>query len=139
MAKRKKILVYTSPKKAKPRVPDALKAELTEKANELIETTFKAYRLELDKSAKEHGWNYVVEMYTKWWRNYFYFCSKYHCPSPRAISEYFEDPFTRMEYIGGREFNLSYKRHTGQWWEVYQELTLEECLETIENQQIFWP
>jgi hypothetical protein len=53
MAKRKKMWwMYTPPKKSKPKVPEALKTELAEKAKELIETTFKAYGLELDKSAE---------------------------------------------------------------------------------------
>ncbi len=139
MAKQKKRWAYTPPKKSKSKVPETLKAELAEKAKKLIEVTFKPYRLKLDENAKEHGWNYVVEMYTKWWRNYFYFCSKYHCPSPHALSEYFDECFTRMEYVGGRQFNLAYKRHTEQWWEVFQELTVEECFEMIEGNQIFWP
>ena len=44
-----------------------------------------------------------------------------------------------MEYVGGRRFNLAYMRHTEKWWEVYQGLTLEESLETIEKEELFWP
>lgn len=139
MAKQKKVWLPSPKKKSKPKVPEALKAELTEKANKLVETKFKPWKLEFDKSAKEHGFNYVVDIYTTWWRNYFYFCSKYRCPSPNAISEYFEARFTRLEYVGDWWFNLAYMRHTGQWWEVYRGLTLEESLDTIEKEQLFWP
>ena len=139
MAKRKKRWVYAPPKMPKPKVPDSIKVELTQKANEIIQTQFKPWRSELDKGTKEKRFNYIVDLYTTWWRNYFYFCSKYHCPGPRAISEYFESRFTRMEYVGEQQFNLSYMRHTGQWWKVYEGMTLEECLETIKNEQIFWP
>jgi hypothetical protein len=123
----------------KPKIHEALKAELTERANELIETKLKPWRLDFDKTFKEKGFNYVVDMYTTWWRSYLYFCSKYRCPGANAISEFFEARFTRMEYVGGRRFNLAYMRHTGRWCEVYDGLTVEECLETIEKEQIFWP
>jgi len=139
MAKQRKIWMKAPAKRVKPTVPDALKAEITEKATTLIETKLKPWKLELDKPTKEHGYNYVVDLYTTWWRNYFYFCAKYHCPRPSAISEYFEVRFTRLEYAGNRWFNLSYLRHNDQWCEVYSELPLEECFETIEKEQIFWP
>jgi hypothetical protein len=141
MARRKKVWTYSPPKKRKPtyKIPETLKDELEQKAEQIIEDKFKPYRLKLDEGAKEKGFNYVVEIYTKWWRNYFYFCCKFHCLSPRAIREYFEDPFTRMEYVGGDRFNLSYMRHTEQWWPVYSDLTLEEALKIIEEEIIFWP
>ena len=139
MAKRRKAWVYAPKKSPKPKIPDALKAELTQKGDALVETTLKPKVLPPDASAEEHGFNYIVDVYTKWWRSYFYFCSKYRCPSPRALSDHFEAPFTRMEYAGDRRFNLAYMRHTEKWWELYQGLTLEESLETIERQGIFWP
>jgi len=55
MAKRKKGWIPAPPKKAKPKIPDSLKAELTEKANELTETKFKPWKLDFDKSFKENG------------------------------------------------------------------------------------
>jgi hypothetical protein len=109
----------------KPEIPEALKAELTEKANELIETKLKPWKLDFDKAFKEKGFNYVLDMYTTWWRSYLYFCSKYRCPGPNAINEFFEARFARMEYVGYRRFNLAYMRHTGRWWEVYEGLTYD--------------
>lgn len=104
----------SSPKKPGLKIPEALKAELTQKTNELVETKLKPWRLELDKTFKEKDFNYVVDVYTTWWRNFFYFCSKYATPpGPNAISEYFEVRFARMKYVGDRRFNLAYMRHTG--------------------------
>lgn len=31
-----------------------------------------------------------------------------------------------MEYVGDNKFNLSYMRHTEQWWELYEGLLLDE-------------
>ena len=62
--------------------------------------------------------NYLVDITTKWYRSYFYFCSRYACPGPYALSPFFEDKFARMEYIGDGPFNLAYMRHTGQWFDA---------------------
>jgi len=48
-----------------------------------------------------------------------------------------------MEYtgsLGGKtRFNLSYMRHTGKWCEVFEGLSLEECLAKIREDQLFQP
>lgn len=80
-----------------------------------------------------------MDMHTKWYRSYFYFCSKYRSPGPHAISEYFEEKFARLEYAENERFNLAYMRHTGQWWEISQGLTLEECLGMILEDPLFQP
>jgi hypothetical protein len=32
---------------------------------------------------------------------------------------------------GDDKFNMAYMRHTGQWWEIFQKLTLGRCIEEI--------
>lgn len=77
--------------------------------------------------------NYIVDVYTKWYRSSFYFCATYACPGPQAISSSFETKFARMEYAGDGLFNLSYMRHTGKWFEIFKGLSIDECLETIRD------
>jgi len=60
-------------------------------------------------------------------------------PGPHAIAPFFEVGFARMEYIGDHQFNLSYMRHTEQWWEIYTELSLDECLAAIREEPHFIP
>ncbi|MGK7893492.1 MAG: hypothetical protein AB4372_07680, partial [Xenococcus sp. (in: cyanobacteria)] len=110
---------------------------LQEKADEIIETTLKPKHIKAPNP--DNDFNYLVGIYSKWYRNYFYFCAKYNCPSPRAISPSFETKFARMEYIGNERFNLSYMRHTGKWWEIYQELTMLECFQHILEEPHFHP
>lgn len=45
--------------------------------------------------------------------------------------------FARLEHAGKRRFNMAYMRHTGKWHEVFQELTLDECLDQIRDEGIF--
>ena len=135
---RTKTWVYSPPK---PKVPDAVKVELRAKATEMINTVLKPeYIKPPPKNAK---WNYIVDLYTKWHRNYFYFCAKYACPGPNAMSPYFETGFARLEYMGGAgrqsRFNLSYMRHTDRWWEIRHSLSLEQCLAEIREGGLFHP
>lgn len=93
----------------------------------------------------DSGFNYLADIYTKWVRHYFYFYATYHCPSPRALAPSFDTGFARLEYIGGESFNLSYMRHTRKWWELYDGLSLEDCLSAIGDEPHFsalttaWP
>lgn len=91
MAKRRKkpprMWIYSPPRLPKPKVPDDLKAEVTERAGQLIEELKK---LHIKKPPKGYKWNYIVDLSTKWFRSYFYFCAKYACPGPNAISPFFE-------------------------------------------------
>lgn len=119
------------------KIPDNVKALIEERANQLIESVLKPQHIKPKPPGSDL--NYVVDIYSKWHRHYFYFCAKYRCPAPNRISEFFEHKFARLEYSGSDSFNLSYMRHTEQWWELYQEMSLKECLEAIRQEPHFLP
>lgn len=104
---RTKTWVYSPPK---PKVPDAVKVELKTKARELIDAVLKPEHVK--PPPKNAKWNYIVDLYTKWHRNYFYFCAKYACSGPNALSPFFNTGFARLEYVGNvrrqSRFNISY-------------------------------
>jgi hypothetical protein len=137
MAKSRKMWIFSPPKQAKPDVIGAVKANVTAKARELIDTVLKPKHVK--PPAEDAHFNYIVDIYSKWYRNYFYFCAKYACPGPNAISPYFEVKFARLEYVGNDQFNLAYMRHTEEWWELYTELSLVECLKAIRDEPHFLP
>jgi hypothetical protein len=139
MAKKKpkRMWVYAPGKPAPPSVPEDLKAEVKAKADDLVEAVLRPQHIK--PPPKDPRWNYITDIYTKWHRSYFYFCSTYASPGPNALSPTFESPFARMEYVGAGRFNLAYMRHTGKWWEVYQGLTADKCLESIRDEGIFQP
>jgi hypothetical protein len=120
-------------------VPELIKHALTQRTEKLINDKFKVSLPLQAEPAKNHGFNYIVDIYTMWRGRYFYLIAKYRNPRGDARMEYFEVRTTRMEYIGNQRFNLAYMRHTDQWSEVFQNLTMAECLETIEKSEIFWP
>jgi hypothetical protein len=125
------------PKSSIPKIPDGFKLEVLRKADEFVESYLKPnFVLPPPQDLK---WNYVVDVFTKWHQRYLYFCSKYRCPRENCLSEFFESRFARLKYVGNRQFNVSYMRHTGQWCDFLPELSLEECFEEIRQQEFLHP
>lgn len=137
MAKIRKMWIRRPSRRSKPKVPDTIKQEAEAKARKLIETILKPKHVK-SPSGNKH-FNYIVDIYSKWHGNYFYFCTKYACTGPNAISPYFEAKFARLEYVGNERFNLSYMRHTEKWWEIYTDLSLDESLTFIRDEPLFLP
>ncbi len=118
-------------------VPEAIKAELDTKANHLIENVLKPKHVQPPKP-DEH-FNYIVDLGTKWYRNYFYLFATYACPGPNAMSPTFESKFARLEHTGIGRFILSFARHNGEWVAIYDGLSVDECLIAIQNDDWFQP
>jgi hypothetical protein len=137
MSKKQKRWVYSPPKPPKPKAPEEIKSRVTQAAEELVETALKPTHVK--PPSKDERFNYIVDIYTNWYRSYFYFCAKYACPGPHAIAPFFETKFARMEYAGDDQFHLAYMRHTDQWMEIYRDLSLEECLKAIQQDPSFQP
>ncbi|MGZ3673012.1 MAG: DUF3024 domain-containing protein [Ktedonobacterales bacterium] len=139
MTKRQKEWVF-SPSRSltpKPHVPEALKTEVTTRANEVVEKILKPRHVQLPSDNQQ--FNYIIDIFTRWYHSYFYFCSTYACPGPNALSPTFESRFARMEYVGNSRFALAYMRYTGQWLELYPSLSLDECLRAMSEEGHFQP
>jgi hypothetical protein len=131
MAKRKKTWSYNpqQPKKSKPKISEEMKQYLQEKADEIVEKIFKPqYLLPI---SEEQRLNQIEDIYTKWYRNYFYFCVKYISPPDSDSNRSsFENKFVRLEYVGDNEFRYSYLRHNGQWNSTFK-MPIDKCLEHV--------
>jgi len=137
MAKKERNWLFGPSRTPKPKVPELVKIEVKQVCDELVESVLKPRNI--DPDTKEERFNYIVDIFTKWYRNNFYFCAKYHSPGPNAIEPFFETKFARMAYVGEDQFNLSYMRHTTKWWEVYPDMSLYECIEAIRDDPLFTP
>ena len=83
-------------------------------------------------------YNQVVKVDSKWRGNYFYLMSHYKCPpSPMSLKAGFEIGFARLTLKSPGVFDLSYFRHTGQWFVVFYDMSLEDCFERVKTDPIF--
>jgi hypothetical protein len=133
----KKRWVYSPRKQSASKVSEHLKQTVKDKADQLVNTVL--IHKYVKPPPENYQFNYLVNIYTKWYRNYFYFCSTYNTSRPNAIAPSFEDKFARLEYVAGDSFNLAFMRHTGQWQEIAQSISLEEALEMIKEGGLFHP
>ena len=133
----KKRWVYSPSKAPKPKIPPALKTQVQQAFDQLIETELKPKYIKPPPT--DHEFNYLVDIFSKWYRSYFYICGTYHCPSPQAISPSFETRYARFEYAGNEQFNVAYMRHTGQWWPIFEGFSLAECLEETRTNPLLHP
>lgn len=128
---------YSPSKPSKPKVSDSTKAQVQKKANDLIDSFLK---LEFVKPPSEDTrWNYIVDIFGKWYRSYFYLCAKYRCPAPNCITEFFDTKFARLEFIGSDRFNLAFMRHIDQWAKTEENVSLDECLDRVRNNPVYQP
>jgi hypothetical protein len=123
--------------KLKTRLPGSLKAEVEAKAAALIENVLKPKHVQ--PPPKDERFNYIIDIGARWYRNSFYFCSTYACPGPNALSPTFESKFARMEYLGKATFALYFMRHTGEWVGIYDGLSVDECMQAIQDDPWFVP
>lgn len=128
--------VWAPARQPKPKIPDELKQRAQAEAERLLEEFRPVY---IQPPPEDPRFNYRTGLYTVWFRGWLYLCSTFACPSPNALSPTFESRFARLEYAGGDRFHLAYMRHTGEWWEVYRDLPLEQAVETIRREQLFHP
>jgi hypothetical protein len=136
MTKRQKSWVYSPSKPAKPKIAAGVKLTVERQAQALMDTVLKPRHIQPPPPDAE--FNYIVDIYGKWYRNYFSFCAQYACPGSNALAPFFEAKFARLECIDGHSrFNLAFMRYTGEWIEVYPDLSLARCLRAIKNDPFF--
>src|ERR1700730_15408931 len=114
-----------------PPPPESLKMEVTTKANDLIERVLKPNYIQ--PPPENPQFNYIVDIYGKWYHKAFYLCAEYRVAGPHAVASSFEAKLARLQYAGNRCFHLSYMRYTGQWIPLYPDLTVDESIETIRD------
>jgi hypothetical protein len=132
----KKTWVY-APKKEKVKISDNVKERVKKRADEFIESVLKPKHVKTPrKNAKS---NYIIDIYSKWYRQCFYFCATYHCPEENAISPSFETNFARLEYLPGGSYTLAYLRHNNKWFEIDHNISLDKAFRKIEDGPHFIP
>jgi hypothetical protein len=84
-------------------------------------------------------WNYPVGIHGKWHGGRFRFVQRFRSDRPDAITSEFDAPFARIEWVAPGLFDVSYHRHTGEWWKIFERVSLEEALHLIETETLLQP
>jgi len=121
----------------------AQKIKLSELDKKAIQDYFQplvaAFKKQYIPENPNKEFNYLVDIYSKWYQHYFYLCEKYKSEHPNRIKDEFEEKFVRLTVRGKNQFDFSYFRHTGQWHLVAEGLTIEECKDMILSNPVFQP
>lgn len=72
--------------------------------------------------------NYPVGIAGKWRGTKYRFVTRYRSGMPHHKGEEFDAPFTRLEWTARNRLDMSWHRHTGEWWPVEHDLTLKQAL-----------
>ena len=83
--------------------------------------------------------NYPIAIYGKWHGNKYRFITRFRSDHPDSFEAEFEAPFARLEYVNRDRFDLSYHRHTGEWFCLFDRVSLTEALHLIESDSHFEP
>ena len=77
--------------------------------------------------------NYPIAISGKWRGNKYTFLTRYKSDDPRSLEPEFDAPFARLGYISRDLFDLSWRRHTGEWIRMFDRVSLVEALRLIET------
>lgn len=83
--------------------------------------------------------NYPVDILGKWHGNRYRFQQRYRSGFPDNLSEEFDSPFARLDWIGRDRFDIQWFRHTGTWHRLYRDVSLTEALKILETDGILHP
>jgi hypothetical protein len=112
------------------------KAAITEACQRFIDTVLKPRFLPVIRPTQ---FNYPVDIQGKWHGSKYRFLQRYRSGFDDNRGEEFDAPFTRLDWISRDRFDVQWHRHTGQWFRIYQGLTLKAALEAIISNGILHP
>jgi len=114
----------------------AEKASITASCQAFIDTVLKPRFL---PTVIPTQFNYPVDIQGKWHGSKYRFLQRYRSGFTDNCGEEFDAPFVRLDWIGRNRFDVQWHRHTGQWWRVHQNLSLNAALDAIITNEILHP
>jgi hypothetical protein len=77
---------------------------------------------------KPTEFNYPIDIFGDWRAGRYRFLQRYRSDSFNRIRDEFDAPFARLDFMGPDRFDIYWMRHTGQWWPLHRDVTLEQAL-----------
>lgn len=119
-----------------PTLTAAEKSTITATCQQFIDMILKPRFLPVIRPTE---FNYPVDILGKWHGTKYRFIQRYRSGFPDNLGEEFDAPFTRLDWTGRDRFDVQWHRHTGQWFRIYQGLTLKAALQAIEGDEMLLP
>lgn len=127
--------VLSQKKESKPKPSESEKIEIQNYFQPMVDD----FKRQCIKKNPNKEFNYLIDLYSKWYQNYFYLCEKFKSEHPNRLADEFEEKFVRLKFTGKNQFEFSYFRHTGQWFLVADGLTMKDCRDMILSNPNFRP
>jgi len=87
--------------------------------------------------------NYPIDFFGKWRGSKYSFITRYRSGFADNLGEEFDAAFTRLDHleevIKDTRFDVMWHRHTGQWWRLHSEVTLDEALRLVATEPLLQP
>ncbi len=118
------------------KVPDGEKRAITTGCEKLLAEVLRPRFL---REIRPTQFNYPIGLSGKWHGNKYRFITRYRSGHAENGGEEFDAPFARLEYVGRDRFDLSYFRHTEEWFRLHRGVTLAEALRLIASDELLQP
>lgn len=85
---------------------------------------------------EDYELSYIADLSVEWRKNTLYFTARYRDPNSQVkrLVDY-----TKISRMAKGRFNLSYRRHTGEYVMLYERILLEECVEMLQEDMLLIP
>lgn len=109
------------------------------RVSEFFQPLIDKFKSEIPPPPEDEDRNHITDVYSKWYRNFFYIYEKLKIMGENRIKDEAEIGVVRLKYVDKDRFDFSYFRHTGKWEFIEADLNLEDCKEMIEKNPMFQP
>ena len=87
--------------------------------------------------------NYPVDLHGRWRGRSYSFLTAIGSGFAENLGEEFDAPFVRLDHVEEKLdrllFDVMWPRHTGRFWPLRSDVTLEEAFAIIEEEGLLWP
>jgi hypothetical protein len=87
--------------------------------------------------------NYAIDIFGKWRGDKYSFITRWRSGHAHNLGDERDSAFTRLDYleesVAETRFDIMWHRHTGQWFRLFEAVTLDEALRLMESEELLWP
>jgi hypothetical protein len=117
-------------------LPAAEKSTLTAACQHLIDDFLKP---RFQPTIRPTRFNYPIDILGKGHGNRYRFIQSYRSGFPENLSEEFDAPFARLDWISSNRFDIRWHCRTVKWFCLHRGLTLAEAIDTPRSDGLLHP